>query len=224
VATPVFVAAGVGAAVGSSAGALTGIGVPTGIQQADLLVLSVTWREGETAGPTAPGWQELGRSALYTRAGYGYKSAVFFRFASGPSEAPATVQLTTTEANLRIARIYAFRGVNPVEPFEGVLDAIGGFGGVTPIKHPDLTAKGAKRLGIALVHTGSDDAPSVFTDVAGTGRAWRLPTDAFFTTVNSGAGLQMQTIEMPAPGSVRGGGDAYDRPHYIWVAALVPKP
>lgn len=87
------------------------LNVPSGIQQNDLLLITVSWRNVAGTINTPAGW-----TSLYQATNSSMITAVFYRFATGSE--PASYNLSKTSTAIQVAAsMAAYRGVSLKSPF-----------------------------------------------------------------------------------------------------------
>jgi len=143
--------------------------MPAGLQAGDLIVVSFT------NGAVATTWSAPSGYTLLqsTTDGANCQTAIYYRIATGSSDAFTTTQTAGTRF---ICNVVAYRGVDGTDPFIDDAIVAEGASSVTVHTAPSITNSDAAAWGVYAGATRGTATP--FTWTAGTGLTERIDTDA----------------------------------------------
>lgn len=193
-----FEEAGTGAAL-ASVGNLTPSLPVTGLQAGDIFIAHVAIRNITVAINTPSGWTAIKELVDANGAGVGHHIA-FYKIADGTESGNLTITFTTDTIDVKLARVYRFRG-SSVDTLFGT-KVVNGGGGTTTLSAPTVVAP-AKSLAICLTYETDNNS---FTEFTGeTGGDWTLPTAVFSTGLGADSLLALQVATMASDGTISGG-------------------
>lgn len=198
-AAPTYVSAGAGKADGTSATTTT-FAYPASPASGDLMVFHMGLENTTSTVTTPSGWTSKWATDDSTDAST-IRWRTYFHVSDGTESGNLTVTHSST-SNIRIGRIYLFRGTvaDASTVDEGAATTSGNS---TTISMPSVTTTAADRLVVALV--GNNDNGALVSATGESGGDW-TETVAEFTTASGGnGGLQLQTSAMAAAGTISGG-------------------
>ena len=204
-ALPTYVGAGAGTATADQAVNLTPA-LPAGVQTGDLMLCQIGARRGGGGTPitsVTAGWTLVG-TAAFSAASWAW---VYYKFHDGLESAPSinwAWEQPAGTGELLAARVYAWRGVNPSDPFEDfdVSVPVSGTGPTYPM--PAVTT--AVPNSIALSYsTYSDDDTACAAATGMTGGTWIETVAEFATSLGFDQTIHAQHAVMAAPGTITGG-------------------
>jgi hypothetical protein len=192
--TPTFVAAGAGVDV-ATAGTLA-VPYAGSLATGDLFVIQLFGRQKSTDPTTPAGWTLRYGPDTNSNA----SQWVYTCDARASGSESGTVSLTTGNANMWAARMYAFRNV-ATSSFLEAATTVNGSSGVCG--GPSITTLGTHRLLVACY--GIDTNAAMAANVGATGGTWVEAVAEYATGTGSNAAMQLQTLALASAGAVSGG-------------------
>ena len=194
---PNFVAAGTGASRASN-GVLQ-VPYPDGVQADDYLLMHVYFDHG-SSNITFSGWTTLSGPNAHT--GGNQRDWLLAKVATGTESGTTADSSDVISSSMRMARIYAFRGVDVVgTPYEDL--SVRATASSTTLDDFDVTTTGSNRLAINLCSIPDDLAMDVFAGQSG--GTWIEPVSEYTTIAGTDGALQIQIADKVAAGVIGGG-------------------
>lgn len=222
VAQVAFQEAGDGVAIAS---AVTNLAAPlpvTGLQAGDIFFLQVGVQSTNGQVSTPAGWT-LWITNQSSSVGHQW---VFYKRSDGTESGNVTVPMLVNVANVKLARVYRFRGGESLEdPFLGNGGVtLPGVANISTINTTTITAPTlpgvAKSLGVCFTYVVDDATFPAFTGE--TNGDWIMPTPIYLTTIGSDSALGLQTNTFSSSVTVSGGTSTSDRSAtYVQIAATL---
>lgn len=192
-----FQQAGTGSAL-ASVGDLTPSYPVTGVQEGDIFFCHAAVRNLTTVFKTPTGWTLVGGQPDTNNAG---NSWLFYKVATGSESGNLTLTTIADATDVKLARIYRFRGAAGSLLFGA--NTLNNGSGSTTLSAP--TVVGTQDLGLAICFTYEADNNS-FADFSGeTGGDWAQPVAQFATSLGSDSILAIHTATMATAGTISGG-------------------
>jgi hypothetical protein len=193
-----FQEAGAGAAL-ASVGNLTPSLPVTDLLEGDIFIAHVGIRNTAVAINTPSGWTTIKEAIDANGAATGHHTA-FYKVADGTETGNLTITFTTDTTDVKLARVYRFRG-SAGDTLFGTKVTNGG-GGSTTLSAPTVVCE-AKSLAICLTYETDNNT---FTEFTGeTGGDWTLATAVFATGLGADSLLALHVATMDSAGTITGG-------------------
>lgn len=193
-----FQEAGTGSAL-ASVGNLTPSFPVTGLAANDLFILQVGIKNAAVAINTPSGWTAITEAKDVNSAALALHM-LFYKVATGSESGNQTVTFTTDVTDVKMARIYRFRGGAVSELF-GTKVTTAGTGSAT-LSAPTVVCT-AKSLACCFTYEADNNTFPAFTGE--TGGDWDLPVAIFTTPLGSDSTIALHTATMDTAGTITGG-------------------
>lgn len=193
---------GVGAGAATASIASLAVAFPASLVRNDYIILHVTVRNTTTTvtTPTLGGTWSVIQTAIGAGSTTTGRHWIFGKKSEGNETGNLTVEFGTDAAVCKTARMYYFRNVDVVTPYEG---GVTSKGTGTTVSATSLTTSGTDRLGLHFLYVTDDNAVASFTGESG--GDWTEAVAEYTTTLGSDTCVQLQTAGLAAATTISGG-------------------